>query len=75
MNKVDLVTNGEGQVSSYIKERKIVRFIKSKCNDSKKLILHEDKVIHASDNLLNTMYNRMISNESIDIKSLLDPKI
>lgn len=75
MSNIDLVAGGKGQVSSYLKERKIVRYIKSKCDDANLLILHEDVVIDASDKFLNIIYDRMVNDGEISIKKLLKPLI
>ena len=85
MTLTDSVTNGEGQVSSYLKERKIVRYVQSKHiipngTSPKETERLEDKYIKdecvvtsATDRYLNQIYNRLLSDNNVSLSILLAP--
>ena len=73
MVKVDLVTGGEGQVSSYLKEREIINYVKSKSHSEESFIVNERKVLTASKRYLNLMYRRMAEDINVSLHKLLKP--
>jgi len=65
--------SGAEKVSSYLKERKVVRYVKNNVSDEIDLIDYEGKVIDASPKLLNAFYERMVSNSNISLEELFAP--
>jgi len=66
-----LLSNGEEQVSSYLKERKVLKYIKSNVLNTSDFFIYEDKIINAPDNILNELYEKITEDPEIPLAKLL----
>ena len=70
---IDSISNGLGQVSSYIAERKVSRYVKNKLKNEQEFIKRESTILSASSEYILKMYDRLQKNGNISIKELFAP--
>ena len=71
--RVDIAVEGKNKVSAYLKERKVLRYIKSNFSiDQYNLV--QDQVMRAKPNYLNKMYDRVILNIEMTLSEVLSLK-
>lgn len=69
--RIDTLKEGpQDQVSSYIKERKILKYVKELLQDSKKFSKYESRTLSAKGNLVEVLFDRMTSKQDISIEDL-----
>jgi len=72
MATVDTTINGEDKVSNYLKQRELIRFIKSKSSTEEEFINREGKVLRAHDKLLNKYHRYLVKCPDISVDELLN---
>lgn len=66
-----LLNEGANQVSSYLKHRKVMKYIKENVIESDHFEKYENKVINAPDNTFTKLYDKITINPGVTLAELL----
>lgn len=66
-----LLNKGAHQVSSYLKERRVLKYFKNNVLNPGDFLKYESKIINAPENTFNKLYEAITANPSIALAELM----
>ena len=66
-----LLNKGAHQVSSYLQQRKVLKYVKANLIDQDHLIRYESKILNSTDKILDEIYEAITANPSITLAELM----
>ena len=66
-----LINKGAHQVSSYLQQRKVLKYVNANLVDKDHLIKYESKVLDSTDKILDEIYEAIIASPSIALAELM----
>jgi len=66
-----LINKGAHQVSSYLQQRKVLKYVNANLVDKDHFIRYESKVLDATDKILDEIYESITANPSITLAELM----
>jgi hypothetical protein len=66
-----LLNKGAHQVSSFLQQRKVLKYVKENLIDQDHLIRYESKILNSTDKILDEIYEAITANPSITLAELM----